>query len=163
MARIVTVLPGQLYVSANTLRATPGQHRAIVSEYGISHAVSVWNRTLDVNWSLYGVHVSWFPMPDGKAIDVARVTAAVARCLQEIALGGRVLIQCHAGRNRSMFVAALVVRELHGCPGAVALAHVRAVKPSAVANPAFEAYLRSLPAIEEDPPDELRAAASAAG
>jgi len=71
---------------------------------------------------------------------LARMVAAL------IAEGRTVLVHCTFGRNRSGLVAALVVREVLGVPGAEALAHVQARRDGTVNNETFAAWLRSLPA-----------------
>lgn len=87
------------------------------------------------------------PLSDGRLGPVALVKVVrVVRAVLELWAAGPVIVHCNAGRNRAPLVAALVLYATQrGLSGEGALAHVRAVRPNAIANAHFEAYLRSLP------------------
>jgi hypothetical protein len=55
-------------------------------------------------------------------------------------------VHCTFGRNRSGLLASLVVREVLGVTGAVALSHVQSRRAGTVNNETFAAWLRTLPA-----------------
>jgi protein-tyrosine phosphatase len=85
------------------------------------------------------------PLSDGRVIDKPLVNALALEVVEAYA-NANVLINCRAGRNRSQFIVALTLMNLLNVNGATAISIVRAAKPIALANPWFEAYLRSLPA-----------------
>jgi hypothetical protein len=66
--------------------------------------------------------------------------------------GENVLVTCNHGRNRSGLVAALTFRQLTGCSGAEACAHVKLTRNSpfgpALTNPAFEGHLSIIPSMK---------------
>jgi protein-tyrosine phosphatase len=84
------------------------------------------------------------PLPDGKITNVMDWSALAKGVQDHLNRGGTALIQCHAGRNRSGFLAALVVARTMGMTGEEAMEFVRIRRPRAIANPHFEDYLRSL-------------------
>jgi len=71
----------------------------------------------------------------GAGREVARLTA----------LGGRSLVTCAAGLNRSGIVNAIALHYRFGCSGAGAIAQIRATRgPQALSNPSFERRLVKL-------------------
>jgi protein-tyrosine phosphatase len=88
------------------------------------------------------------PIPDSKVPPMEPLLMLAGKAADHIRSGGGVLVQCHAGRNRSGFMSALIVRALTGCSGAEAMEVVRAGRKNAIANPEFEAYLLALEAKE---------------
>lgn len=86
--------------------------------------------------------------PDGqlKHETMSKVKYLVPSIKGDLEAGRPVLIHCDVGKNRSAFVAALVVREFQGVDGIEALKRVRAVRTIAISNRGFERYLKSLPA-----------------
>jgi hypothetical protein len=85
------------------------------------------------------------PLPD---LDVLRPLAELLARLMEAGL--RVAVFCGAGSNRAGLVCALVARELSGASGRRAADHVRALRPGALINGTFNAYLHALPRLEEE-------------
>lgn len=65
--------------------------------------------------------------------------------------GETVLVHCAAGMNRSGFINALVVRELLGCSGEIAMVTVQSSRPGALQTTSYVKYLADLP----EKPDEL--------
>jgi protein-tyrosine phosphatase len=87
-----------------------------------------------------------YPIPDAGLSLAAevRLNELADDAATVIALGGKVLINCNAGRNRSCLLAALTLTKLNGWSGEQAMAFVRERRPNALANPMFEKYLRSV-------------------
>jgi len=81
-------------------------------------------------------------MLDGPHLpDPARLGEVVAAVVAEVRAGGRVLVRCYAGVNRSGLVAVLSLAELWSCDPATALQAARALRsPWVLCNPAFERY-----------------------
>jgi hypothetical protein len=74
-------------------------------------------------------------------IEAARQTAnSVAN---EIRRGGKVLVTCAMGRNRSGLISALTVIFLTGCSGRIAVQLIKSVRPNSLTNPQFVDYLVS--------------------
>lgn len=83
-----------------------------------------------------------FPFMDREELpdmDVAGVVAALAAAC--VSRGGRVVVNCNAGRNRSGLLAALVMHRL-GLTGI--LATIQTAHPQALYNPVFATYVRGL-------------------
>lgn len=78
-----------------------------------------------------------YPIPDGKRFDEDLFRFAVDDVEHWRAKGHTVLVHCHAGRNRSATVAALVLMRM-GWTGGEAVRHIRNLRPRAIANPVFE-------------------------
>lgn len=87
------------------------------------------------------------PIKDGRLDDsnLEAVGYAVALTVERVKEGEDVLIHCLAGRNRSALVAALAFRALDGVTGQAAYEHIMGVRPNALHNPHFAAYLKGLP------------------
>lgn len=99
-----------------------------------------------------GVEVVCAPLDD-----VDPITPAIIRVANEAAdyvarkvrLGRRVLVTCAQGKNRSGLISALTLVRLRGISGKEAALVVREARlpaAKALTNPAFSAYLESLPA-----------------
>jgi hypothetical protein len=73
------------------------------------------------------------------AVPAARLVAAAVRA------GGRVLVTCHMGLNRSGLVTALALWELGAGTGAQVVEQVKAARRFALNNPIFANWLRTLP------------------
>jgi Predicted protein-tyrosine phosphatase len=85
-----------------------------------------------------------FPLPDGKV--TPNVAVQVGRAVNKVLeLRGKnipVIVHCNAGRNRAILVASLAMIEMGEVSRERVVDHVRAVRPNALANPYFEAYIR---------------------
>lgn len=91
-----------------------------------------------------GVTVVHMPIADA-AIDREtwqRVVATAVEVSQIRARGGRVLVTCQMGLNRSGLVSALSLILLDGFSPARAIARVRQARPGALFNPFFTAAIR---------------------
>jgi protein-tyrosine phosphatase len=139
------ILPGQLYQSANLLKMDEGAKRETIRALKISMVANLWRWPDPVLATMWGVGYYHVPMGDGKVIDRETLEALAANAVAHIRAGGRVLTQCHAGRNRSGMLSALIVRELLGVSGPEAVEIVRKARPRAIANPHQEDYLENLP------------------
>jgi protein-tyrosine phosphatase len=74
------------------------------------------------------------------AIQTARQVATA------IATGGKVLVTCRMGWNRSGLVSALAIHMLTGKPGVACVREVRRLRPRSMRNPLFVRMLERLPA-----------------
>jgi protein-tyrosine phosphatase len=110
-----------------------------VSGNGIGAVVALHGPDRSAEAAEHGLGYWHLPLPDGRVRP--GLLQERVELVTKLARDGGVLVHCRAGRNRSALVAALAYAQLTGCTGAMALAHVRAVRPRAVANPHFEAYL----------------------
>ena len=137
------IVPG-LHVRGYPGNLAPETKREAVASLGLARVVALYGPPDPDFLRLLPGGYLHHPIPDGRRIDPALVWIAkdLAACLR--AGAGAVLVHCHAGRNRAGLLAALAVRELRDLTGPQALDAVRAVRPSAVANPAFEHFLLSL-------------------
>ena len=92
-----------------------------------------------------GIDARWVPLPT----DVPPTEKAKARCVEElpkayeflasqIARGRKVLIHCHAGRDRTGMLMALHMSLVHKVPAEEAIRRVREVRPTAITAPGWE-------------------------
>ncbi len=138
---IYTILPNQLYQAGSFLRWDLEGCLLRLRVHSVTAIINLWrdDARLPAMLEWYEHH----PISDGKCID-GGLDQLVARAVGHTIVGGRVLAICHAGRNRSGLLAALIVRQIRCVSGEEALAIVRAARPRAVANPGFESYLCGL-------------------
>jgi hypothetical protein len=73
--------------------------------------------------------------PSAPVLGLASKAASVAA--QRVLQGGRVLVTCWMGKNRSGLVTALALHGLTGLGGAQILQHIRKARPQALTNPQF--------------------------
>lgn len=137
------ILPGKLYQRGRVdERCIPDMERMGVVAVacmvkGHSYPVKEWLDARDGGYY-------YFPIPDGKmdGSDLNRLVLELTKRLDD----GAVVVHCHAGRNRSGLVSALVLRQYLGISGREALQQVQLLRPNALANEHFCDYLRSLEA-----------------
>lgn len=110
---------------------------------GIDVVISLWRADPDLPSVLEYVHQ---PMPDWQQIDWTAYQIMAGFAADRIRAGHTVLVHCQGGRNRSGLLNALIVRDLFGCPGAMAAQIVRLGRPGSLANPHFARFLQDLPA-----------------
>jgi hypothetical protein len=142
--KINEVYPG-LFIRGRSDLLPYEDKAATVHSRGIRLVVNLWLHPDEELWAL--VPAYWLmPIPDGPkwVVHAPRLERTATRIAANLVNGHPVLVQCHAGRNRSAFLAALAIRAATGCDGATALAKVRAARPGAVAQPAFVSYLEGL-------------------
>lgn len=144
--RIHEIHPGLLYQSGTTLKLSDERLKAVLDEKRIMCVVNLWHRP-DPRVQALGRAYLHDPLPDGKLppARVAQVEALAAKVVAQLSMGRGVLVHCHAGRNRSGLVNALVLRSLTGRSGLYCMQCVQMARPRALANPHFAAYLESLP------------------
>lgn len=89
------------------------------------------------------------PMDDDtmtlRSQDTHSAILVAAQVAKDAMSGLRILVTCHQGLNRSGLVVALVLMHVHGWTGKQAIERVRTCRPGSLFNPAFAAYLESLP------------------
>ncbi len=133
-----------LYVSGNGLRTSREDKERIIRNRGIGLVINLWRD--DPDWGQLDVFYVHAPIGDGRSIPTGQLDNLAEESVALWNTGGSAtLVLCQAGRNRSCLLAALIVRKATGVSGREALFHVRAMRPRAIANPAFAAYLESLP------------------
>lgn len=142
------ILPGRLYQRGLTRDVREASCFAACEERGIevvACVVAAPDLRLKSWLERRGGEYIFLPFADGNHVPALAV--ALGDYLAQQVLRGRpTLIHCRAGRNRSGFVSALVVRSVLGVDGREALQHVQLARPNAIANEAFAEYLRRLPA-----------------
>jgi protein-tyrosine phosphatase len=141
--KLTEIIPGKLYQSAefkNSLTTT--ERLSILNCYRIDVVVNVY-KNHDTKLARYLYNYIYYPLSDGKKID-GNVNNIANKVAAMIKAGHKVLVHCHAGRNRSGFVNALVVMKVLRVSGKEALEIVRLHRPRAIDNINFETYLRSL-------------------
>lgn len=126
----------------NTAGATPEKTADALEFLGIRCVLSLHPQGEPLRGQ-YRIEYHHVPISDGKVLD-PRLPALTELIVSRVRADVPVLVTCRAGRNRSGLLVALAVRQLLDVTGVEALEYLRAKRPSAVANPAFEAYLLGL-------------------
>lgn len=147
--RFYEVLPGQLFMSGSFKRNPYQIKFSTIQKHRISVVVCTL-RTPDpdmYHWATNAPARQYIvePLSDGREVPVDRYNFVANRVIRQIQSGRIVLVHCIAGRNRSGLVSGLVARQLLKISGEEALAVVRKARPTALVNPVYEQYLRSLP------------------
>ena len=104
-----------------------------------------------------GLQVSWVALPT----DVPPTEESEAKCIgalpralefvsEQIGMGRRVLVHCHAGKDRTGMLLAAFVAKQQGLSAVAAIRKVREVRPLAITAPGWEALaLRVIPRLVE--------------
>jgi len=87
----------------------------------------------------------YFPILDDDLPDLKKLEALGRLVADLVSEGHRVLVHCRMGLNRSALVIATALTYL-GMTGEAALRHVRSLRPGALYNETFAAYVSKLPA-----------------
>jgi len=142
--KIYHIIPGRLYQSAYTHQLGDEQLSALLKEHSITLVVNLWSRP-DPRVERAGVSYLHVPLPDGltRGVVIEKAMALAVRISSSIDEGGRVLVHCRGGRNRSSFVSGLTLY-LRGMAGLQAAAVVLKARPRAFSNQHFLKYLESL-------------------
>lgn len=151
--RLHPIIDGRLYQSGKWSGKDLASCKAEIEHAGLTDFVSVWHDYPYLK-PLFK-HYYYLPLPDGKVIPEAAVLNLVDNLTVRLIANARMVVTCHAGRNRSGFVNALLVWRWYGISGKEALEHVRLARPRAIANPTFEKYLlglRAMKAVGTDKP-----------
>jgi protein-tyrosine phosphatase len=137
--RAIEVSPG-LWIRGQ-INIIPSQAILQLHEKNIHSLLSVSPQG-DGLWSQHVIDYRHQPLSDGK--NISPLIDELADWVWERVLGG-VMVTCHAGRNRSGLIVAKVLMRLYTLTGEEALEVLRSKRPGAIANPAFEEYLKGLP------------------
>lgn len=138
---IVEIIPGKLYQSAEFKKnLTTADKVSILDGYNIDVVINVY-KNKDTELSKILNAYLYHPLADGKYID-GTIMIVADRAASLIKQGHVVLTHCHAGRNRSGFVNALIAMRVLRLSGEEALNLVRERRPRAIDNESFERYLR---------------------
>jgi protein-tyrosine phosphatase len=93
-----------------------------------------------------GIETSWVPLPT----DVPPTNESQERCIEalpravafvsaQVSKGRRVLVHCHAGKDRTGMLLAVLVAKKENLSAQAALEKIRTVKPLAITAPGWEA------------------------
>lgn len=138
--KVHEIVRGRLYVRGASDHLPASQKLAVLRGLGIEHVVNLWSRPDPDLRAALGDRYVHTPIPDGHlSIDMLLDLESLTDRL--CATGEPILVQCHAGRNRSGFLAALMVARMSGKSRRDALRFVRERRPRAVATEAFVRYL----------------------
>lgn len=95
-----------------------------------------------------GVEVFYAPNDDAfEGLTDSQLRGAVTtarKVANALATGGKVLVTCREGRNRSGLVSALAIHMLTGKPGTSCVRDVHMHRPRSLMNPAFVRMLRRI-------------------
>ena len=148
MIKVHMILPDRLYQRGDLLRHPRAAKEELITRMQLRLIAGLYGPADGDLQALLGDLYVHNPIPDGVRTDFEALEVIARRAL-ELTAGGRecaILTLCHAGRNRSGLLSAMIVRQLLRVSGTEALRLVRAGRPRAVANPHFAAYLEELTA-----------------
>ena len=140
--RILRIAPG-LYQCSFTNKHPMAVKRQALVDLGIDTVVCLCPRR-DTDWIALGVEYLHRHFPDGKLDQ--EVAGALVSLAAELAKKPT-LVYCFGGRNRSVFLSALIYRAQTGCSGREAMQHLLSYRPKALTNGEFRGFLESLPAL----------------
>lgn len=84
-----------------------------------------------------------FDQPPSPAI-LGLASKAAGHAARRILQGGKVLVSCWAGKNRSGLVTCMALHGLTGLGGRDIIAHMRRARPQALTNPQFRAAIEKI-------------------
>ena len=140
--KITEIIPGTLFQCAEFSKIPLKQTLDVLKGYGIDIIVNMYKNP-DTELIPYLYSYVYYPIPDGKVVD-PKIEDVAKYLVKKISQGHIVCTHCHAGRNRSGFMNALVVKHFLEIDGDMAMQIVRDARPRAIDNVHFENYLRSL-------------------
>ena len=107
-----------------------------------------------------GMEASWVPLPtdvpptrESEEKCVEALPRAFAFVTSQMSRGRRVLVHCHAGKDRTGMLLAVLVAKKEGLPAEAAIRKIREVRPLAITAPGWEALaLRVIPRVVAELP-----------
>jgi protein-tyrosine phosphatase len=102
-----------------------------------------------------GMEARWVPLPtdvpptrEAEEKCVEALPAALAFVTAQRSRGRRILVHCHAGKDRTGMLLALLLAKEEGIPADAAIRRVREVRPLAITAPGWEALaLKVIPRV----------------
>lgn len=144
--KLYQIIPN-LYQRGDTLRVDMAHKMAELDRLNIGLVVNLWNGGFDpVLQKAFGRDYLLTPIQDGQKVpgNANAFWPAVEMAAYRLEQGSGVLVQCHAGRNRSSLFSALVVRQVLWLTGREAANIVLNKRPNAFGNRSFLEYLQML-------------------
>jgi len=142
--KFYAILPDNLYQRGEFIKASLDEKLAALKSIGADVIVNVWTHE-DKEIIPYLDEYIYYPMTDGNNFDPLELIDLAEYVADVIWSGHCVIIHCHAGRNRSSLVSALVLRELYDMTGEQAMDCVCVCRPNAFGNKYFADFLKGLP------------------
>jgi protein-tyrosine phosphatase len=141
MIEATEILPG-LYQGSFPLKGDA------LRRAGFTHLVLCAREWQRPSADFQGIGVIHAPLDDNfeyVSRDEAELAVLAARTVRAMmARGGRVLVTCAMGRNRSGLVTALVIARVLRCSGDEAIRFVQSRRAHALSNPVFRELIRRL-------------------
>lgn len=138
--KLHTILKGSLYQRGEFHDKPTEQVVATLKENNIKTVVGLAGHKHE-GLEQYGITYIFEKIPDGKRVNEQLVQEVLERAVRsQSENGGAILCHCHAGRNRSGLMSALLLLRLGYTP-IQAIDIVRTGRPNALANPTFVEFL----------------------
>jgi hypothetical protein len=142
MTELYEIIPGRLWQSGS-VQGREGEGEVL--DLGIDYVV---NLNGDPPFSGGGgrgpfTELRW-QIEDGPLPDREDLDEVVSRVCSAVSSGGRVLVHCAAGLNRSSLVNAMAVHKLTGRSGPELIRYMRSRRPGALTNGRFISFLERL-------------------
>jgi protein-tyrosine phosphatase len=137
--KIYEIIPGLLYQSRTTIGLSRPEVYTALDQYGINVVVNLWNKR-DPDVARRVSKYIYEPLPDGSNPDLD-VYYKHAQYLAKLLEDGQgkyvVLTHCHAGKNRSGLLNAMIIMLLNNVSGKEAHDIILAKRPKALVNEHF--------------------------
>lgn len=145
MKRAKEIIPGRLYQGSHPAKWPEGKIDWIKENIDLVVLLAAREDPDQPALEAAGVTYWHFPVVDShKTVDHRIPKEVVPVVVDWLHAGKRVLVCCLAGRSRSGATNALVLRQMYGLTGYVALERLRQRRPKAVKREGPEAFIRSL-------------------
>lgn len=141
--KVYELLPDSLYQRGEFIKASLKEKRKFLEDTGIDVIVNVWTHE-DKEIIPYLYEYIYYPMTDGNNFDPLELIDLAEYVAVLIEASHKVLIHCHAGRNRSSLVSALVIREVYDISGHYAMECVKKARPNSFGNKYHVDFLEGL-------------------
>jgi protein-tyrosine phosphatase len=137
--KIHCIIPGRLYQRGEFDKCPPHEVISEFSSLGINIVVGLAGKRGKVpSW----VNYFYNKIPDGLIIDEAFLSSLADEVFRfSVERRGAILSHCHAGRNRSGLMSAMLVMRILGVSGEESIELVRRGRPKSLANEEFVKFL----------------------
>ncbi len=140
--KLHTIIPGFLYQRGDFPTVDEATFRNTFGPLRIVAVVGVGGKPNPLAQRAFDWAYLWEPFPDSHNFSSDKVMDLAVRAYNIAqARRGAILVHCHAGRNRSGLISALLVVMMTQLTGREAIEVVRKGRKNALANPHFEQFL----------------------
>jgi hypothetical protein len=143
---ITTIVPDLVYQRGQIFTWPREQKKELLERYKIKWVVNFWPKAMDPDLSDVGLHgYLHIPLPDSAMVLEPYVIAMAEHLVTQIRPDATALILCEAGKTRSVFFAALLLRQFTNLSGSQALEQICQLVPSECLKVNMRLWLKNRP------------------